>query len=208
MADLNRARQLIQNFDKIEDKRGGGYGKPGQYIVLINKNEMKMSPKTMVDKFYISLTVMQAICDGKGNGPESESFEGLFKGDNIQKVISPGIYFAKPAGDFLSAALDIDPKDAKSMSAADLQEMFIQTLTCDEQESGILDGHVCVQITCKNGTPKADPKDPTKLLEPFVNMYFDKRVMLMDLADKLDKADMERFFGSEDRFMTLAADEG
>lgn len=199
--DINRARQLFGDMQKLETS-SGNYVKEGTFQVIINKVEEAKSRKR-VEHIRASATVLVPICDGKGNKPGDDDYEGFYKGEEFTFSFWYGDRFNKDFGNFVAAALGLSANEAKAVTGDELMGILADIVRSEGQETpGLLDGSAVIEMKGVRSKPVPDKKDPTKL-KTFINERYDKKVPLSDLVDKLDEEDMARYFGSFENFVAL-----
>ena len=198
---LEQARALLKDMKVEVSNRNDP--KVGKYQVLINALSLESSRKGQT---YISAnaTVLVPIADGSGKVPGDEGYAGHFKGDTISFAFFFGDRFNRDFSPFLCAALDFDADEAKGLSGEEVQELAMSVLKCEGQPVGVLDGTTVIEMRAIESAPVENKQGE---LKTYTNLRFDCHVSLASLADHLDEKDIEKFFGSEDRFMELVAAE-
>lgn len=198
---IEQARALLKNMKVEVSNRNDP--KVGKYQTLVNSLSLETSRK---GQNYISAigTVLVPIADGSGKAPGDDGYAGHFKGDRISFAFFFGDRFNRDFSPFLCAALDIDPEEAKTMDAGEIQETSLSLLKCADQPVGILDGTTVIEM---RGVESAPTKNKEGELKTYINLRFDRHVPMASLAEHLDEQDIEKYFGSEERFMELVAAE-
>ena len=200
--NIEQARELLKGMNKLEvNKRNDP--KVGKYQVLINSVELATSRK-FVPYITASATILVPVADGAGKVPGDDGYMGHLKGDTISFAFFFGDRFNRDFSPFLCAALDFDASEAAKLSGDEVQELAMSVLKCEGQPVGVLDGTTVIEM---RGVESAPTKNKEGELKTYINLRFDRHVSLASLAEHLDENDIEKFFGSEDRFMELVAAE-
>jgi len=200
--NIEQARELLKGMNKLEVSTRND-PKVGKYQVLINTVELATSRKFVP---YISarVTVLVPVADGAGKVPGDDGYAGHLKGDAVSFAFFFGDRFNRDFSPFLCAALDFDASEAAKLSGDEVQELAMSVLKCEGQPVGVLDGTTVIEM---RGVESAPTKNKDGELKTYINLRFDRHVSLSSLAEHLDEKDIEKFFGSEDRFMELVAAE-
>ena len=200
--------------------------KLGTADFLVNTIRQKKS-RNGIDYIKITLTCLRSLEEeGKGNE----------KGDRCSVALFPGDYFLKEVKSHLYALMCMTPADEEELIEAvvpkndhpdldDLQrknkawdllakQMCAMDEEGNEQQAGLFDGQAVIRIetVVKKGTPtgkfikNADGEMVEEVGKDFINSYPRAGVPLTDIADVLDEKDIERFFGSVERFGELLAE--
>ena len=200
--NIEQARELLKGMNKLEvNKRNDP--KVGKYQVLINSVELATSRK-FVPYITASATILVPVADGAGKVPGDDGYMGHLKGDTISFAFFFGDRFNRDFSPFLCAALDFDASEAAKLSGDEVQELAMSVLKCEGQPVGVLDGTTVIEM---RGVESAPTKNKEGELKTYINLRFDRHVSLASLAEHLDEKGIEKFFGSEDRFMELVAAE-
>ena len=200
--NIEQARELLKGMNKLE-VRNRNDPKVGKYQVLINSVELATSRK-FVPYISAKATVLVPVADAAGKVPGDDGYAGHLKGDTISFAFFFGDRFNRDFSPFLCAALDFDASEAANLSGDEVQELAMSVLKCEGQPVGVLDGTTVIEM---RGVESAPTKNKNGELKTYINLRFDRHVSLASLADHLDEEDIEKFFGSEDQFTELVADE-
>jgi len=200
--NIEQARELLKGMNKLEVSTRND-PKVGKYQVLINTVELATSRK-FVPYISANATVLVPVADGAGKVPGDDGYAGHLKGDTISFAFFFGDRFNRDFSPFLCAALDFDASEAAKLSGDEVQELAMSVLKCEGQPVGVLDGTTVIEM---RGVESPPTKNKAGELKTYINLRFDRHVALSSLAEHLDEKDIEKFFGSEDRFMELVAEE-
>ena len=201
--NIEQARELLKGLNKLEVSTRND-PKVGKYQEIIQSVELATSRK-FVPYLSVKATVLVPVADESGKAPGQDGYAGHIKGDSISFAFFFGDRFARDFSPFLCAALGFDATEAEKLSGEEVQELATSVLKCEGQPVGVLDGTSVIEMRGVRSDPVKDKK--TDELRTYINLRFDRHVPLASLAEHLDEKDIEKFFGSEERFMELVAAE-
>lgn len=219
-------KQLFKGIAQAQVSSRNENMKLGRAIYLLNKTSMEESRKGAMFIKRI-LTCLVPIHDGSGREPGSDNYTGELKGNYVSSCIFQSDYFHKEMKEFILKSMGYEPKDEPALieaAIADLKaadpkfkpaanetEADAAWSAILEQviEGGCLDGMTALEFETKekvSNTGKFVKDSQGNLVEEiktFANSYIKRRVPLAEIGTLLDAKDIERFFGSVEKFNEL-----
>jgi len=219
-------KQLFKGIAQAQVSSRNENMKIGRAIYLLNKTSMEESRKGTV---FIKrlLTCLVPVCDANGRESGSDNYTGELKGNSVSSCIFQSDYFHKEMKEFILKAMGYDPKDEPALIEAAIADLKASdpkfkpaadeteadaawsSILAQVVEGGCLDGMTALEFETKekvSNTGKFVKDSQGNLVEEvktFTNSYIKRRVPLAEVGSMLEQKDIERFFGSVEKFEEL-----
>lgn len=220
---LNRALSMFGGMSNASLSQSREDMEEGKYVVLLHSLQNMESQKDFKPYMKIEGTILYPICDGNNRTPDMDMFFASAPGAPAEWVVFGGLYFHKEVAGILTKCLGISVEEFEEMKKSKSKEEFdkeffeyclemtgeeIQGSETVRTRAGCFDNTTAVEIRVTKSLPKpkANPAD-NKPGTVYTNARVLRKVPLAEVAEKLEEADVIKYFGSVGHFSDLVVSE-